>query len=237
MVRIRWWMPIKSYTFDTDLQSQQPDELFIAHFDLRWRHVHRAKKVHDPEAAIRNYVRASASSLSAKEPVTRSQVTEDRINAVFGTPNDICNHAIRLLWVSVRFAKVEEGLLSRALERERAQVEAFRREQQQRDEVRHIEAFRSQILADPGMALAYWFRQHPDAIGKNSYEAIEELARRIAAYDPDNKWVEIAKVVQSFIDRLTLSERRQLIESLRMWIARHGMHDLVARLPKESDDI
>lgn len=233
----RWWTPIKSYTFDAELQSEPSNEVLIAHFDLRWRRIRRSTKVHDPEVAIRDYVRASASSLSTRESITRSQVTEDRINAIFGTPRNICNGAIRLLWVSVRFAKVEENILSRALERERAQVEAFRRERQQRDEIRHIEAFRSQVLADPGMALAYWFRQHPDAIGKNSYEAIEELARRIAAYDPGNKWVEIAKVIQSFIDRLTLSERRQLIESLGMWIARHGMHDLVARLPKESDDI
>jgi hypothetical protein len=27
------------------------------------------------------------------------------------------------------------------------------------------------------------------------------------------------------------------VESLSMWIARHGMHDLVAQLPKEADEL
>jgi hypothetical protein len=233
----RWWLRKRSYAFDVELRSQQPGELLHAHFDLRWRRTRRSKKVHNPEVSILDYVRTQADSLTIKEPITRSQVVEDRINAILGTPRDICNSTIRLLWVGVRFAEVNEGVLSAALERERAQIAALRREEQQRDEIRCVEAFRSQILADPGMALAYWFKQHPDTVGTKSYESIEELARRIAAYDPSNKWVEIAKVIQSFVDRLTTSERRQLVESLSMWIARHGMHDLVAQLPKEADEL
>ena len=135
MLRSRWWIRIKFYSFDAELRSQQSNELLIAHFDLRWRRILRSKKAHDPEAAIRDYVRARASSLSAREPITRSQVTEDRINSILGTPRDVCNGTIRLVWVSVRFAEVEESLLSRAMERERGKAEALQRQQQQQDDV------------------------------------------------------------------------------------------------------
>lgn len=233
MTSNHWWLPIKSCAFNDELQPLRSDVLLAAHFELRWRRKRASKKVHSPEAIIRDYVRTCAHKICSQEPITRFRAIEDRINAALGAPKDICNAAIRLLWVEVRIAEVEEVRLARARERENTRIEALNRYEQQIEEIRNVDAFRSQVLVDPGMALSYWFMQNPDSVGKNSYEAIEKFACRIASYDPDGRWVRVAKVLQAFVDGLTENERRQSIEILRLWIARHGMDELADILPRD----
>ena len=65
------------------------------------------------------------------------------------------------------------------------------------------------------MALAFWFMKNPEKVNEDAYDNIEELARRIAAYAPDNIWVQIALVVQDFIDNLTQEEKRNSISLLK----------------------
>jgi hypothetical protein len=232
-----WFLLTKHYAFDDELQTREPDEVLKAHFDLRWRRVGGSKRIYKPHPAIREYVRRHAGRISAEESIIRYHWIEDRINSAMGTSHDICGSAIRLLWANVRFLEVDEDLIVRARERERLRIEAVRREQEQKAEIRHIDAFRSQVLSDPGMALAYWFMRHPDHVGRDALDTIEDFAQRIASYDPNNRWVKISRVMQAFVDNLTESERRQSIEILRFWMTRHGMNGLAGGLPQDDDEI
>jgi hypothetical protein len=226
---------IEGFTFKVDLPSQAPEEPISACFDLRWQRAPGSERHRNPEAVIRDHILVCAEKISRSEPVTRYYVIRDRINAALGMPKAIDYAAIRLLWASVRIT-VNADLLTRVVEREQSRNKAREREQQQLDEIHYVEAFRSQVLADPGMALAYWFMKHPDGIDGNSYDAIEALARRIASYDPDNSWVQVSRIIQDFVRKLTESERRQSVEILKFWFRRFGMPEYGARLPYDVDE-
>jgi hypothetical protein len=224
-----------SFSFSEDLPTTEVDLSLRAHFQVLWQHIPASSCHHDPEAALRDYVRAHAKRVSEKEPITRFYAISDSINTALGVSQDLETASVRLLWASVL---VEPGqMLNYAVERERIRSEVQLRVEQQKDEIRHIEAFRSRVLSDPGMALAYWFVKNPGDIRKDTYAQVENISRTISLYDPDKSWIQVAKVIQEFVHELTRDERRQSLDTLREWFLRYGMSKYADRLPEDLDDL
>jgi hypothetical protein len=239
---VRLWrakrQPPEPYRFEASLDSLVPGEKFTATFDILWDRVPGLRVHPDPYAVVRDYLRTSAEDISSKIPVTRRDVTADRINASLGSSHEFQQAGFHILQVRAQIS-VDPDILEYALGREKSQNKAREREQELTDEIRHVDAFRSQVLADPGMALAYWFIKHPDQIGDDTYAKIENLAGQVASYSPDNTWVQLARIIQDFIRELSQDERRRSIDfltaSLKVWFMRYDMPEYVKRLPQDLD--
>jgi hypothetical protein len=237
-VNKQWWTwrrAPKSFNFKTDLDSTTDDEKLTAEFNVTWKAV-RGQKVNScPHAVIRHHLREAANEISSEKPVTQCAATADEICAALATPHDDLRHSgIRISRTFVKVT-VDRETLARAANRERSRKNARQRKQQLDDEIQYVDAFRSQVLADPGMALSFWLMKHPDKIDGNAYSHIENLSRRIAAYDPGNIWVQVALVVQEFAGKLTEEEQRRSINFLREWFTRYGMPEYADRLPQVPD--
>ncbi|HEY6539889.1 MAG TPA: hypothetical protein VIZ18_03085 [Ktedonobacteraceae bacterium] len=230
--------PSERYSFRIDLDSSMPGEKFTATFDVLWDCLPGLRLHPDPKAVIRDYLRTSAESISSEISISRSEAAADRINAVLGTLHEFHESGFRMLQADARIS-VDPNQLSYADDRERSQNRARQRQQELANEILHVEAFRSQLLADPGMALAYWFMKHPDKVGDDTYSKIENLAGQVASYSPNNIWVQLARIIQDFVSELTQDERRQslhfLTASLKVWFLRYGMPEYINRLPQDLD--
>jgi hypothetical protein len=232
--RLIVFRPPSSYSFKINLDSMMDDEKFTAKFDITWKSVRGSSVSSEPLSVIRHHLRASASKISSPESVTRCDATADQICAALATPHDLRKFGVQILQTHVD-VWVDPEVLARARSRERSRERARQREQQLADEIRYIDAFRSQVLADPGMALAFWFMKHPDKADSNAYDNIEKLGRRIASYAPDNIWVQVALVVQDFVGELTEEEKRRSIEYLKGWFLRYNLPNYADRLPQVPD--
>jgi hypothetical protein len=233
--RRTWWRAPESFSFKTDLDSATSDEKFIAEFNVTWKAVRGPKINSCPHAVIRHHLRVAANKISSERPVTQCAAAADEISAALATPHDnLRQSGIRISQTRVKVT-VDRETLARAASRERSRKNARQRKQQLDDEIQYVDAFRSQVLADPGMALSFWLMKHPDKIDGNAYSHIENLSRRIAAYDPGNIWVHVALVVQDFAGKLTEEEQRRSIKFLREWFTRYGMPEYADRLPRIPD--
>jgi hypothetical protein len=228
-------MPLaEDYSFDEDeLRSSHQDLSFQARFELRWLTLPAPHAHHDPRAALRDHIRRVAGAICGEEPVTRARIVEDRINARLGNAHDLDKAPIRLLWASARIIAPTD-VIAIAKDRELHRNQARLREEKQQQQIQRVEAFRSRVLSDPGMALAYWFMKHPGDPSQNSYTQVEQLACRVASYDPDKSWVQIALVVQEFVRDLTDAERRDSIDALRYWFRRYRP-EFESQLPEGVD--
>jgi hypothetical protein len=230
--RPTWRQAPESFSFKTDLDSTTNDEKFTAEFNVIWKAV-RGQKVNScPHAVIRHHLREAANKISSEKPVTQCAAASDEICAALATPHDDLRHSGVQISRTLVKVTVDRETLARAASRERSRKNARQRKQQLDDEIHYVDAFRSQVLADPGMALSFWLMKHPDKIDGNAYSHIENLSRRIAAYDPGNIWVQVALVVQDFAGKLTEEEQRRSIKFLGEWFTRYGMPEYADRLPQ-----
>jgi hypothetical protein len=225
---------LQFFSFETDLKSvagDETDEKFIAEFKVTWKAVRASCVNSAPYSVIRDYLRVRAEQITSERPVTHFNAVADRICVTLATPHDLSQSGIRILQTHIKVS-VDPDVLDRARSREGTRERARQRERQLADEVRYIDAFRSKVLADPGMALAFWFMKHPDKTDANSYDNIERLSRRIASHSPENIWVQIASILQDFIGKLNEEEKRRSIEFLDAWFLRYGKEDYASRLPE-----
>jgi hypothetical protein len=224
-----------SHSFDEEeLASSEGDLPFQAHFELQWS-LQRTLPHHEPLAVVRDHVRSVAEEVSRKELITRASIVQDRINARLGAPYELAGSLLQLVWAKSTVTATPENITT-ARQRELRRSEARLRAEVQQHQIQRIEAFRSHVLADPGMALTYLFMEHPTEIGDESYRQVESLAQQVASYDPNKASVKIAHIIQDFVHDLTGDERRDSIDALKSWFRRYNKHEFAGRLPMDFGD-
>ncbi|WP_180686607.1 hypothetical protein [Streptomyces gossypiisoli] len=66
----------------------------------------------------------------------------------------------------------------------------------------------------PTLALAYWLIHQPQAADPNTIEALSQLTREITTYGPHTVWVQVAHLLQTFVQDLDTPARMNLVDSL-----------------------
>lgn len=227
--------PSHTYVIRTELETADKGILLGVSIDITWHPVPGAVAHRSPEAAINSYVIRQAERSSRAEPLVRYPIVLDRINGQLGTPRLLGEDTVRFEHAAVRANDISPDVLAEALARAKLRSQALLRYEQQRDEIRQVEAFRKLILSDPGMAMTYAFLKNPDSIGPESVKQAEDLALRVSGYDPDNSWVKVARLLQEFVHDLREEEKRELIEVLAELFRRYGMDHYAKLLPVQPE--
>jgi hypothetical protein len=232
----RWWnkgtdSQDAALTFIESFATKDPELEVAAEVSVRWRHLANVQPHTDPSAALRAHLRAIVGEAVGQEPATRAHAAQDIINAKLGTPQWIERTSIYVVQAHAQLI-VDPHVHTDAADREQARQHARRRAEELADEIKHVEAFRSRVLADPGMAMAYWFLKNPEqATQQQALNDIESLSQKIASYDPENSWVQISLILQKFIEGLSEGDRRDSLEVLRKWLERFDGEEYLKRLP------
>lgn len=213
----------------SDISSIDADLFFRMDFQVSWTDFGVVQHHYSPEAVIRSFVRDRVQRICRHESIANFQSVEDKINSALGKSRLLAQGSVRILGGCGRM-DISPEVVGDAHTRKLKRLEAMAMDREQEEVFRRVASFRRRILEDPGMALTYWFMENPDKLGGQSIGEIEGLVDRLAERDSDSAWVLIAKIIQEFVDGLSLEERKDSIEVLILFFQRYGRYDMVERL-------
>ncbi|WP_425842334.1 hypothetical protein [Streptomyces fractus] len=210
------------------LPSSTPGYRFDARLEGRWEETPSARPHHNPGQAALHHVLTLARPVTGAYPLTDVLAAQAHLNTVLGTAHDLADTPVRLLWADVRLT-VSEPDRAAATALQRRQYDEALHAQAQRQRLQAARELHEQLVTTPTLAVAYWLTQHPDS-AKDSIHTLEELTRQITAYAPDNAWVQVAHVLQSFVHDLAADQRENLVRSLAQIVLRYDQPDLAQQL-------
>jgi hypothetical protein len=176
-----------------------------------------------------------ARTVTGAYALTDVHAAQAHLNAVLGTPHDLTDTPVRILWADVRLTVTDQDRAAATALQRRLHDEALH-EQARRQRLQAARELHEQLVTTPTLALAYWLTQHPDS-AKDSIHALEELTRQITAYAPDNAWVQVAQVLQTFVHDLTTDQRENLVRSLAQIVLRYDQTGLAQQLQYTADSL
>ncbi|MFB6674448.1 hypothetical protein ACFCWG_18985 [Streptomyces sp. NPDC056390] len=211
------------------LPSNTPGHRFHAELSGQWREIPAARLHHDPRAAATHHALETARSTATRYPLGEHQAAQAHINSRLGAGADLDDIPVRLLWARVELTVTAEDLaaataLERRLHEEALNKQSRRRRQQEAEELHQA------LAATPTLTLAYWLTHHPEATGSDTIAAVTRLAQQITDHAPDNAWVQTARLLQTFVERLDTDQRANLVESLAQIVTRYDQ-------PRLADDL
>lgn len=231
--RAGWPAPRAGQLTDSDttyaLPSNDPSYNFHAHLTGRWEETPAARQHHDPRAAAAHHALETARSVSGLYPLTEHQAAQDHINSRLGTSHDLDDAPVRLLWARVHLtadrADIEAVVcLQRRIHDEALNAQANRQRQYQAEELHRA------LSTTPTLALAYWLIHQPQAADRNTIDALSQVTREITAYAPHTAWVQVAHLLQTFVQDLDTPARMNLVDSLAQIFTRYDQPELADRL-------
>ncbi|MGV9393342.1 hypothetical protein ACWDQL_30000 [Streptomyces olivaceus] len=195
---------------------------FRFHAELRgqWEEVPAARLHHDPRAAATHHALQKARAAAALYPLGEHHAAQAHINSSLGAGADLDGVPVRLLWASVELTAAADDLVAATALERRLHEEALN-EQSRRRRQQEAEEFHQALAATPTLTLAYWLTHHPAVAGKDTVEAINQLAQQITDHAPDNAWVQAARLLQTFVEQLDARQRVNLVESLAQIFTRY----------------
>ncbi len=212
------------------LPSNTPGYSFDAHFEGRWEETPSARPHHNPGQAALHHTLTIARTVTCAYALTDGHAAQAHLNTVLGTALDLKDIPVRILWADIRLTATDQDRASASALQRRQHDEALHA-QAQRQRLQAAQDLHEQLVSTPTLALAYWLTHHPDST-RESIHTLEELTCRITAYAPDNAWVQIAQVLQSFVHDLTADQRENLVRSLAQIVLRYDQPDLAQQLQR-----
>ncbi|MFE1797681.1 hypothetical protein ACFW9L_16110 [Streptomyces sp. NPDC059517] len=162
-----------------------------------------------------------ARNITEDTQLSQADLAEARTNSHLGQPVDLPTLPVRLLWARIRLtAAPQQAAHVDQLLREQHQTEHDARQDRRR--LQRAKDLRDALLADPSLAFAYWFLDHPEAADEATVQHLERLITTAASYAPDNTWVHVARILQDFVSTLPGDARQHLITSLAHILDRYG---------------
>ncbi|MFF9580309.1 hypothetical protein ACF1BA_34370 [Streptomyces rubiginosohelvolus] len=202
------------------LASNTPGHRFHAELSGQWQETPATRLHHDPCAAATHHALETARFTATRYPLGEHQAAQAHINSRLGAETDLDDIPVRLLWARVELTVTAENLAAATVLERRLHEEALN-EQSRRRRQQEAEELHQTLAATPTLTLAYWLANHPEATGKDTVEAINRLAQQITDHAPDNAWVQAARLLQTFVERLDKHQRANLVESLAQIMTRY----------------
>lgn len=176
---------------------------------------------HNPRDVAKDYALRTAQSISITYLLTDAAGVESRINTALGLPVDLRESSVRLLWAR---AHVSADALQQAAvaEQLRRNHEAALHDQEDQRRLQRAKDLRNALLDDPGIALAQWFMDQPEAINGNTIEQLNQIIGEVSSYAPETMWVKASHIIHDFVRNLPGDARIHLIETLAGIFERYG---------------
>lgn len=215
--------------FVVELLSSVPGLHFTARFTVEWTPFKRRNKPGNLRHSARYTVQETAQQVARLMTVPQLAVTEHRINAELATLHHTRHGQVRIDAAQVMLS-VDPATADTAAEYDRKLREEQREDQLQRRELDRLQRFRDTVLRDRASAMSYWFMRHPDRTDETAYDHIEKLVEKVADHDPAKRSLLIAKILDSFIDKLTPEDKRELMDILAKALTLFGQHQDALRI-------
>lgn len=209
---------------------------FTAEFNLVWTPLAPPQRQCNPIEAARVAAEEAATRVSCTMSVTRIAAAECHINAQLGRLEDCARGEVRIKKASVHLG------VSAEIARLAADHEHKLREEELADDIQQhqfdrLSRFRETVLAEPAAAMAYWFMNHPDQLDSTTYNKIEDLTKKVMAYDPRARLLRIAELLDKFISNLTSEDKHALITMLIAVMSSFGHRDDAYRIAAIIDPV
>lgn len=179
-----------------------------------------ARLHHNPRAVVTHHALETARATARLYPLGEHQAAQAHINTRLGAEADLAGAPVRLLWAEAALTVTTEDLAA-ATALERQLHEEALNEQRRRQRRQEAEELHQALAATPTLTLAYWLTHHPEATGRETIDAVNRLAEKITDHAPDNAWVQIARLLQTFAEGLNEDQRANLVESLAQIVTRY----------------
>ncbi|WP_405773650.1 hypothetical protein [Streptomyces sp. NBC_00859] len=210
------------------LPSNVPAHSFQADLAGRWEEIPAPRPHHDPRAAAAHHAVATARAVASQYPLTELHAAQVHLNSRLGAESDLADAPVRLLWATVHLTATDHDLAAVTALHRRMQDEALN-EQVHRQRQQRAEELHQALATTPTLALTYWLTHHPDT-SDDTLKAVDRLSREITAHAPQNAWVQIARLLQTFVAELTTKQRLNLAESLTHIVIRYDQPHLAEQL-------
>ncbi|MBT2530130.1 hypothetical protein J7E91_33435 [Streptomyces sp. ISL-99] len=223
------WPTPRAGTLDVTCPAPSitPGYHFTLHLTGAWEELPASKPHHAPRAAATNHALTLARNITASHQLTDTVPAAARINTLLGQPTEIPLLPIRLTWAQVHLTAEPEALYAVTSQQRRLHDQELQRTQQQR-RLDEAHALRDTLVADPSLALAYWFATCPETIDQETLSRVERLITTAATYAPQGHWVQLARLLTDFTARLPDNAKTHLVGTLATLADRYGHADIAA---------
>ena len=194
---------------------------FTARFTLTWAPTGRRDGSRNAGYAARCAVEETAEEVSTMMPVTRFAAAEHHINTELATLRHSRHDQARIDSAQVSLT-VDPTTARTAAEYDKRLRDEYLADEIQRHELDRLQRFRDTVLRDPASAMSYWFMNHPEHLDETIYTRIETLVSKIADHDPTKRWLQIARILDDFIDDLTADDKGELLRVLHKLLSVFG---------------
>lgn len=218
------------YEFRDLWQSRDSELHFRAYVRIEWEVLGDFAGA-DSRVAASMWAQLIAEKMAREATVLRREATENAINHEFAIRLPHEDGSVRVLRASVTL-DVDEGVLEQAERRlaMRRQLELDNLNRQQSSA--QVAFMREEILRDPVNARLHWLLRSPTS------EIADEgtwlnLVGQASMWSNDSRWVHVARLIETFLSRLSVENRRDLLGVLKQVFAGYGGEDLAAEIPDE----
>ncbi|MFC5147133.1 hypothetical protein [Streptomyces aureoversilis] len=137
---------------------------------------------------------------------------QHQANAVLGQAVSLA-HGFWVRWASV-YVHVLPQDLGALLDAQRRQLAAKLADETERLRIERIISFRNSLREDPTLALAQMLLESPAAVTPSTFDTMESIASRVAAYAPGAKAVAVAQLLRDFTAELKPDAKQFIADRL-----------------------
>jgi hypothetical protein len=215
------WTALATYIYPDRLRSRHEGLFFDAKIQVTWRRRFAAAPVgaHWRAADLVNRaIEAEAPSMS----VLRVSAAEHRLAAALAGRFPCVYEGLEVVAVSVDLA-VDEATERSAKSIERQLYDMELDELARRQAKARADFIRSEVLRDPANARIYALASSSDAEGRlGNLGQVERLLDEVRWWDPESRWITTARLLQTFAERLSDTQQRDLLLVLRQGLVALG---------------
>ncbi|MEU0102833.1 hypothetical protein [Streptomyces sp. NPDC006267] len=217
--------------FEDQVTSSQSGLDFTMAFRTEWRAPRSTPVPRLPSGEASRTVRVLAEQVAARHTVLRPAAAEQEINRLLARSLPLRTDELEVSWacVSVSVA-VEVRTYAEQIAQARRELELdtlAQRQVQARMKFMHEE-----ILRTPASARIYLMLENSARLGVLPPGLdVDGVVQEIQRWNPQSRWVVVAQLVHTFIDRLSEPDADALLVTLRSLFHDFGEPDLAAQVP------
>ncbi|BCK69647.1 hypothetical protein Srufu_036000 [Streptomyces libani subsp. rufus] len=222
--------PTWSCVFADRPDSRDAGLPFKVEIRVKWRIAPPGTAISDAPQIAGHVVRKIVEKTLSGVSVLRPQAAAQDLVVALRDELPLCRDGVEVVAATASL-QVEEGVSAAARRRERSRHELELDELERRQARARMEFLRDELLANPSSARLYTLLQpSPRLGGPPPSSDPEELVQKIHQWHPESRWILIAKILHTFVDRLTEDNARDLLKILRSAITALGQKQLAAEV-------
>ncbi|MER7728899.1 hypothetical protein [Streptomyces sp. NPDC096323] len=217
--------------FEDQVTSSQPGLDFTVAFRTEWQAPRSTPASRLPSGEASRTVRQLTERAAARHTVLRPAAAEQEINRLLAHSLPLRTDELEVSWACVNVSvAVEVRTYAEQITQARRELELdalARRQVQARMQFMHEE-----ILHSPASARIYLMLENSARLGVLPPGLdVDGVVQEIQRWSPQSRWVVIAQLVHTFVDRLSEADADALLVTLRSLFHDFGEPDLAAQVP------